>query len=140
MEAVAQKLDETVALLVSQGTTTFLSGVRAGFDQLAALAILKAREQDPSIKLIMVLPCTGQDEGWSETDRKTYRLILGDADHIFYATDTPYANGCMEAWGRCLVGRSSVLVAYMEQGQGDTGETVSLAREHGLKVINLAER
>ena len=139
MEPLAQKLDDTVATLAAQGITDFLTGVAGGFEQLAGLAVLKAREQHPDIKLVIVSPCLNQDEGWGDTDRKTYKRILGDADHIAYATDQPYTEGCKLKQSQLLIMCSGVCVAYMENDQAETGQAVRLAREHGLTVINLAE-
>jgi hypothetical protein len=39
-----------------------------------------------------------------------------------------------------LVESSGVCVAYMKHGRSGTAQTVRLARERGLTVVNLAER
>ena len=133
------KLDETIAQLTVRGVTTFLSGGACGFDQLAAEAVLRAREHNRDIILTMALPCLNQDDSWDEADKKTFRRILGDADHIIYATDQPYADGCMLKRNQLLVERSGVCVAYMKHDRSGTSQTVRLARENGLEIINLAE-
>ena len=138
MEPLTQKLDDTVAALAKRGTTDFLTGAAGGFEQLAALAVLKAQEQNADIKLIIVSPCLNQDEGWGDADKQTYKRILGGADHIVYATEQPNTDGCKAEQYRLLTGRSGVCVAYMKHGHSGTSQTVRLASELGLTVINLA--
>ena len=136
---LTQKLDETIAELVRQGVVHFGNGGCHGFDHLAAFAVLKAREQNPAVKLIMVLPCFDQDERWKEHDRQAFKFLLEQADKIKYVSEQPYFDGCMANRNLHLVENSGVCVAYMKHRRSGSSQTVRLARERGLTVINLAE-
>lgn len=133
-----RKLDETIAMLVSQGTIYFGSGGAIGFDQIAARAVLRQREHNPTVKLIMVLPCRDQDSRWSMADREEFKRLLAAADKVSYVSDQPYFDGCMQARNRHLVDNSGVCVAYLTRARSGTGQTVRMAKERGLRVINLA--
>lgn len=50
-------LESTVTSLVNSGYRYFGVGGALGFDTMAEQTILKLRQHDPSIKLILVLPC-----------------------------------------------------------------------------------
>lgn len=131
-------LDETVEKFVSRGVIHWVSGGAIGFDTLAAQAIIKQREKNPAVKLIMVLPSRDQDARWRESDRQKYRLILDAADDIICLSEH-YDDGCMAARNRFLVEHSDVCVAYMKRARSGAGQTVRMARECGLTVVNLAE-
>jgi len=134
-----ERLEETVTSLVYQGVLTFWSGGATGFDTLAAFAVITARKRNPSVKLMMALPCANQDEKWKAADKQTYKLLLDSADEVVYVSEQPYFDGCMEARNRYLIEHSGVCVAYMKHGRSGTSQTVRFARENGLTVINLAE-
>jgi len=136
---LTQRLDETIAELIRQGVIYFGNGGCYGFDHIAALAVLKARKLNPDVKLIMVLPCNNQDERWKEPDRQAFKHILEQTDKIKYVSEQPYFDGCMAKRNLHLVENSGVCVAYMKHGRSGSSQTVRLARERGLTVINLAE-
>ena len=136
---LASRLDETISELISRGIIYFGSGMAIGFDALAAGAVLRAREANSRVKLIAVLPCSNQDERWNAADRQKYRELIAAVDKVTYVSNQPYADGCMQARNRWLVENSGVCVAYLRNGRTGTGQTVRMARERGLRVINLAE-
>lgn len=136
---IKQRLDETIAELIGQGIVFFGSGMARGYDTLAAQAVLNAREKNTAVKLIAVLPCSDQDSRWSESDKQEYRRLLNAADKITYVSDKPYFDGCMKERNQRLVEESCVCVAYMTHGRSGTAQTVRMANERGLRVINLAK-
>ena len=138
-DQIKHKLEKTISQLTTQGILRYLNGAARGFDTLAAHIVLTARENNPAIELVMALPCINQDERWDEIDKETYRVLLGQADEIIYVSEQPYFDGCMKARNQYLIENSGTCVAYMKRGRSGTSQTVRLAREHGLDVINLAE-
>ena len=134
-----KRVEETISGLIGQGVINFLSGGAMGFDTLAAFAVLTAKKKNPAVKLMMALPCLNQDERWKAADRQTYRHLLDSADEVVYVSEQPYFDGCMEQRNMYLVQQSGVCIAYMKRGRSGTSQTVRLAREHELTVINLAE-
>lgn len=138
LPALMRRLEETIAELVSRGVIYFGSGAALGFDQLAAMSVLKHRELNPAVKLILVLPCRNQDARWRETEQHKYQQLLKAADKVVCLSEH-YYNGCMEARNKHLVEHSGFCVAYMTRGQSGTAQTVRFARERGLTVINLSD-
>ena len=140
LERLTQALEETVNGLIGQGVTRFLSGGATGFDTMAALAVLSAKENTQAVKLCMAIPCANQDERWKTAEKETYKRLLESADEVIYVSDKPYFKGCMEQRNLYLIENSAVCVAYMKHGRSGTSQTVRFAREHGLDIINLAEK
>ena len=84
---IRKHLERVLESLIEKGMIYFGSGGAIGFDTLAALTVLKLRETHTQIKLIMVLPCHGQDKRWSKKDKKIYACILKQADKVVYTSE-----------------------------------------------------
>lgn len=136
--AIAYQLEQTVIMLIQAGIRFFGAGGARGFDALAAQTILKLRRKYPHIKLILVLPCLSQTQGWRDEDIKVYESIKTAADKVTY-TSEKYTQGCMHKRNRHLVDHSSICVCYLTEDWGGTAYTVNYAKKQGLKVINLAD-
>ena len=113
-------------LVTTDGITTFYSGGAQGFDTLAAMTVLEARESFPEIRLVVVLPYANQVDRWSAADEV---ICLADR----------YYTGCMFVRNRYLVDHSSLCVSYQTKQTGGTAYTVKYALKKGVKVINLAD-
>ena len=139
MQILEQKLDEVIATLIKEGIVFFGTGMADGFDLLAAQAVLRARDVNPDVKLIAVIPCANQCAGWDEKDKAIYQEVLYAADKQKYVSTRPYFDGCMRQRNLHLVSNSSVCIAYKTHEGSGTSQTVRFAREQSLRIINLAE-
>lgn len=133
-----KKLGQTIQQLVDEGVRYFGVGGALGFDTMAAQAVLRMRENNPQVKLILVLPCKTQTRGWKDSDIKVYETIKETADKYKYISEE-YTKSCMFERNRHLVNNSSICVAYLTERNGGTAYTVNYALQKGLRVINLGE-
>jgi len=131
-----QKLKEAIITLVAKGVIYYGCGGAIGFDTLAALAVLELKKEYPNIRLIMVLPCRGQELKWSEADKRRYYDILKQADKVRYVSEH-YYEGCMHKRNRHLVNGSDYCIAYLKRKSGGTWYTVHYARGKGVRVVLL---
>ena len=134
-------LYKEIKRLIGEGVTTFLSGGALGFDTLAAQEVLRLRAERPEpIALVLVLPCLGQENRWTERDAAVYRGLLRNADEVIYTGDV-YEPGCMFVRNRYLVDHSSICLCCLREGsaRGGTAYTVRYADKQGLPIVNLAE-
>ena len=136
LAALKRKLKNAIIALIEKGVIYYGCGGAIGFDTLASLSVLELKKDYPQIKLIMVLPCHGQEERWAESDRKQYFDILEQADKIVYVSEHYHSN-CMFERNRRLVNYSNYCIAYLKEDSGGTAYTVNYARRKGLRVINL---
>ena len=138
IDYLAQKLARTIETLTKQGVIYYGCGSVEGFDWLAVSAVLSAQKNNPLIKLILVLPSQNQDNRWNGADKQTFRAALENADKVVYMSER-YAYDCIQKRNLHLIKHSGVCVAYVKLAAGDTAKIVGLARENGLKIVNLAE-
>ena len=137
-EILFARLEKQIIDLIEQGVIYYGAGGALGFDTIAALTVIKLRNQYPNIKLILVLPCKEQTKSWNNNDIAVYNYILSQANKVVYTSESYYP-GCMYKRNRHLVDNSSHCICYMEKDSGGTAYTVSYALDSGLSVYNLAE-
>lgn len=124
--------------LISQGVCTFLSGGARGFDLLGASLAIALREEYPQVRLVMVLPCHGQDRRWQKQDRWDFARVLEQADEIICLSDF-YYRGCMHRRNNYMVDHGGHCIAYCNRDSGGSYYTVSRAKKQGLAVYNMAD-
>lgn len=134
-----RRLREELVRLAGEGFTAFLAGGALGFDTIAAQEVLRVQAGcAPWVRLVLVLPCLGQESQWSQRDAAIYRGLLRQASQVVY-TGEAYAKGCMFRRNRFLVDHSARCLCYLREGaRGGTAYTVGYARKQGLPVVNLA--
>lgn len=137
-EPLKERLTDTIKSLIAEGVLYYGAGGALGFDTLAAQCIIEQRKNNPSIKLILVLPCRSQAKKWRAEDQQTYEAIKAQADKIVY-TSEEYTRDCMFKRNRHLVDYSGICVCYKTKDSGGTAYTVDYATRQGLEIINLAE-
>lgn len=134
---VIPTLDSVISELISDGHRIFYAGGALGFDTVAAFRVLAAREKDPSVKLILALPCRDQTKNWTNLRSiNEYRILKDNADSVIYIKDF-YDRSCMMERNIYMVDHSAVCVAYFSGKSGGTANTVRYAEKSGIPVINL---
>lgn len=90
--------------MINRGVVFFGSGAALGFDQEAATAVLKLKENHPHIRLVMVLPCPPEQQSlkWNEQQKKRYYDLLDRADKVRVLSPS-YTRSCMFERNRHLV-------------------------------------
>ncbi|MCD7968783.1 MAG: DUF1273 domain-containing protein [Alistipes sp.] len=126
----------TIHKLAEQGYKTFLSGMAAGFDLMAASAVLLARNTYPEIELICVVPFPDQAFNFAPYWKVEHSNILRHAQRCLTLFGS-YHRSVYHRRNDFLVENSSVLVCYYDGQPGGTHYTVTLAQRRGLEIINL---
>ena len=116
---VRERLAEELAFAYSNGYRTFLCGGARGFDTLAAQEILRFRETQQDVRLVLVIPCADQASRWTVSERKLWQSIKECADDVCVLSETYYA-GCMQARNRFMVDRSTMCLCWMTRFEGGT--------------------
>ena len=128
-------LDAAVAEAAADGCTRFLSGMSTGFDLWAAEAVLRAR--CTPVQLLCAVPFDGQADRFPLEWKRRFNRCLLAADKV-YALSRSYHAGCFAARNRFMVDASSRLICYYDGRSGGTAQTVHMAEQSGLKIVNLA--
>ena len=143
-EQTVEKVLVQIRILRERGFTRFITGGALGFDTIAALCVLKAAETDRDIRLILAVPCLNQTEKWSSMPNalnhlRIYKTIMGLADEVIYVSERTYFDGCMKIRNQYMVDHASVCIAYWNGSRGGTSQTVRMAENAGLEIINVYE-
>lgn len=137
VDALHTALDRAIADAIAQGYTGFFSGMSTGFDLWAAEAVLRARES-LSIQLFCAIPFDQQASRYSPQWKRRFNHCLLAADRVF-ALSREYYTGCYAARNRFMVDASSLLICYFDGKPGGTAQTVRMAKQNGLRIVNLAD-
>ena len=135
---LVQKLRETIIDVIGQGVTEFYDGGAIGFDMLAAETVISLKDEYPNIKLHLLLPCppVEQIKGWNESQIARYEKMLQNADSVTVVSEH-YAKDCMKQRNKRLVELADCCICYCANPRSGTGQTVRMAKEKGIPVINL---
>ena len=133
-EEIRRWLEKQVDRAVKDGYRYFITGCAMGVDIWAGQAVLRKREEDPSVRLIAATPWPGMADHWEKTWREQYRELIARADET--VTVCEHYHRCVykmrNIW---MVDRSSRLIAYYNGFPGGTGNTVRYAEKCGLEVV-----
>ena len=114
---------------IPQGFVDFYAGGALGWDTYCAQTVLDLREEYPCIALHLVLPCSRAEQTarWTEAQKAAYDCIYREAD-------------CMRLRNKRLVELADCCVCFCgePEGRSGTAQTVRMARQKGIPVINLA--
>ncbi len=138
-KSISAELDRALRAAYSHGYTDFWAGGALGFDTLAEEAVLRLRDEFPSVRLLLALPCPQQADGWTRAARRHYDDIRLAADEVYYASDT-WNKFCMSVRNRHMVDRSDFVICYFSGEEGGTANTVKYALSLGRRVINIADQ
>ena len=81
-EEIKKGLEEAIAKAVIDGYTTFITGMARGVDIWAGQIVLRLRQNNPGLKLIVALPYPDCDSRWSANWRKQFADVLEAADLV----------------------------------------------------------
>ena len=118
---------------ITDGYTTFITGMGMGVDIWAAQIVLELREANPSLHLIAVEPYPGFSAKWTEEWHSAYEQVIKGADLVKRMSQTynPVAINARINW---MVDHSSRLIAIYNGSKGYTGTFIDYAMSQGLKI------
>lgn len=131
-----EALRQAVETLYAEGCRTFLSGMAAGFDLAAAETVLACRSKLPGLRLVAVVPFEGQQNRFSNLDRKRFGRIVSAADEMAVLS-AQYHRGVYMQRNDFLVSHAARLVAWFDGSPGGTLYTVRRALQAGRRIDNL---
>ncbi len=127
-----------VADMLEKGCTVFYTGMAMGFDILAAEHIITLKLARKDIKLIAVVPFSGQEKGWPKEWQDRYREVLAECDETVVLNDR-YTRWVYSKRNRYMVDRSRFVLTYFDGKEGGTKNTLNYAVKCGREVLNIYE-
>ena len=136
-EKIKKALETKIKELINKGIVNFECGGALGFDTVAALTVLKMKEQYSQIKLILILPCENQTTKWQEKDKEVYEDIKSRADEVFYVSKE-YHNNCMLERNRYMVDHADyIITSWNGYKHSGTYSTINYANKERKTLICL---
>ena len=135
---LVQRLRDTIADMIERGVTNFYNGVAIGFDILCAETVIALKAEYSNIRLHMLLPCPPEEQikGWNKAQIARYNEILQAADSVTVLSEH-YTEECMKRRNERLVELADCCICYCNNPRSGTGQTVRIAEQKGIDVINL---
>lgn len=130
-------------LVTEQGITDFYAGGAVGFDTVAAKCVLRLRDAlkgKYTVRLHLVLPCSNaeQTKNWTAEQKYEFRVILQRADSVEYTAQKHDAKCMGRRNARLVALASDACICYYDiNRKSGTAQTVNLAKQKGLKTVNL---
>ena len=133
-------LTEWIIKLVNEDCRTFYTGMAMGFDIIAAenVALLKKARPELGIKLICVIPFSGQEKGFNSFWAQKYNNIMLQADEKLLLSDN-YYSGCYQVRNKFMVDNSDCVLTWYDGKAGGTRNTIDYALKQGRQVFNINE-
>jgi uncharacterized phage-like protein YoqJ len=138
---IKTKLEEAITQAIQEGYTSFISGGALGVDQWAAEIVLKLKEQNSNIKLIIARPFSSQASVWNQESKIIFKSICDRADEVVDVSEEPYAAWKLQKRNEYMVNRSSLVIAVWDGTAGGTANCVNYAKNKlkSIKQINPKE-
>lgn len=133
---VTKYLEQQIAQAIADGFTTFISGMAAGVDVLAAEAVLRARAEHPEIHLISAMPYPRFGYNWANGWGNRIERICRLADLVVNVSPTYTGKGVFQVRNEWMVNHSARLVAYWDGTHGGTYNTVMYAATTDIQIVN----
>ena len=135
---LVQRLRDTIINMIERGVADFYNGGAIGFDMLCAETVIELKAEYSDIKLHMLLPCPPKEhvKRWNKAQIARYNEILQAADSVIVLSKH-YTKECMKRRNERLVELADCCICYCNNPRSGTGQTVRIAEQKGIDVINL---
>ena len=140
MAMLYQRLLNEIEIAIQAGKTSFIHGGMAGFDILAAEAVLQLKEKSPHILLFSIVPFEHgflYTKEWERKWRNRAKSVFKQSDRVEYL-EPAYSYRTYYRRNEWLVNHSTLLICYCNSNRGGTAYTRDYACKQGVSVINLA--
>ena len=132
-------LREEIQKAVSDGFTSYLSGMAKGTDLIAAEIILQLRDAEPRLELTCVMPFEKFGQHWKGGWTERLQNVLAKANSICYVSER-YSYAAFQKRNRWLVDHSTRVIAVYNGEQGGTKNTIDYAKKQGVPCIIIDAR
>lgn len=133
---VKKRLEEAIDMAISDGYTTFLSGMARGVDMWAAEIVIKKKEECANLKLVCVPPFKGFEKSWRIEERERFLNIISKADFVRYTSEN-YSRASFQIRNCYMVNNSKRVIAAYNGQKGGTRNTIEYAEQNNVEIVNI---
>lgn len=129
-------LEKAIQLAISDGYTTFITGMATGTDIWAGEIIVRLRTSHPALRLIAAVPFPSFPDRWRADWKRRYEDLLNSAEEIHYICPS-YSRSAFQLRNQWMVDRSSRIIAVFNGEPGGTKNTIEYAKRIGIENVIL---
>ena len=126
-------LENEILHAISDGYTTFITGMAYGTDIWAGNIVVRLKDRFPDLKLIAAVPFPGFSDGWDDEWKAKYGKLLSAAD-LVQTIAAEYSEEAYQLRNQWMVDHSSKVIAVYDWKPGGTRNTINYARKNGVFV------
>ncbi len=123
---ISSDIDREIRDAITDGYTTYITGMSRGVDIWAAEIVLQLRSEGYHLKLICAIPHPGFEKRWSQAWQQRYRNICSQAD-LVRVISNGYHPGVYQRRNRWMVDHSARVIAVYTGQPGGTKNTIDYA-------------
>lgn len=129
-------LENSILKAISEGYTTFISGMAYGVDIWAAEIVVRLKKSNPGLHLVAAIPFPGFDEAWEEDWRIRYRFLLSQAEYV-KVMEPAYSKEAYQERNEWMVNHSAKVIAIYNGQPSGTRNTIRYAMLCKVPVLCL---
>ena len=129
-------LENSILRAVSEGYTTFVSGMACGADIWGAEIVVRLKKSNPGLHLLAAIPFAGFDEELEDEWRARYRFLLSQAEYV-KVMEPAYTREAYQERNEWMVNHSAKVIAVYSGQSGDTRNLIRYARLCRVPVLCL---
>lgn len=130
---IKKELERTIRDAISNGYSTFITGMAYGVDIWAGETVVRLRETNPNLHLIAAVPFPDFHARWSKEWKVQYNALLKKADLV--KTICPsYNAGAYQRRNEWMVDHSAHVIAVFNGEKSGTKNTIDYAIKNGVEV------
>lgn len=126
-------LESAIKQAITDGYTTFITGMAYGVDIWAGQIVVRLRKSNPALHLIAAVPFRGFEDRWSSDWKREYQELLEQADLVKYICPG-YNAGAYQRRNEWMVGHSSRVIAVFNGEPSGTKNTIDYAGSRSVNV------
>ena len=127
-------LERGIQQAITDGYTTFITGMAYGVDIWAGQIVVRLRKHNPALHLIAAIPFRGFEDRWSTDWKRAYQELLEQADLVKYICPG-YNAGAYQRRNEWMVDHSSRVIAVFNGEPGGTKNTINYGKRHGVITL-----
>lgn len=133
-EEIQADLENAIRQAITDGYTTFITGMAYGVDIWAGQIVVRLRKRNPALHLIAAIPFRGFEDRWSSDWKRAYQELLEQADLVKYICPG-YNAGAYQRRNEWMVDHSSRVIAVFNGEPSGTKNTIDYAIRRASQII-----
>lgn len=130
-------LESAIQQAITDGYTTFITGMAYGVDIWAGQIVVRLRKSNPALHLIAAVPFRGFEDRWSADWKRAYQELLEQVDLVKYICPG-YNAGAYQRRNEWMVDHASRVIAVFNGEPSGTKNTIIYAQSISVPIVSLS--